>query len=247
MLPVIILAAIAGVRSAFTLSAGDAKATVYTNCLVDGTAAITLDDGPYKWIKNVSDTCTNSGANCTFFVNGYNWDCIYDTAQQDGLKYAYGKGHQIASHTWSHPDLTTLNQTAMEAEMDKVDLALQRILGVTPSCLRPPYGNYNDDVRMVAASRNKSLILWDFDSGDSTGSTPQQSEDMYDQAKASETGTLLALNHETSNTTVFEVLPYAIKVLQAYGYVLVTVAQCLGIEPYTSITEPGKPNVSWHC
>ena len=65
-----------------------------------------------------------------------------------------------------------------------------------------PYGNYNDDVRQVVADRNQSLVLWDFDSGDSTGSSAEQSEQAYDQLADEHPSNILALNHETYETTV---------------------------------------------
>ena len=34
--------------------------------------------------------------------------CIYDADEVKRVQYVYGKGHQVASHTWSHRDLTTL-------------------------------------------------------------------------------------------------------------------------------------------
>jgi peptidoglycan/xylan/chitin deacetylase (PgdA/CDA1 family) len=34
--------------------------------------------------------------------------CIYDPDEAKRVLYAYQKGHQVASHTWSHSDLTTL-------------------------------------------------------------------------------------------------------------------------------------------
>ncbi|CAK5272901.1 unnamed protein product, partial [Mycena citricolor] len=81
--------------------------------------------------------------------------------------------------------------------MWRVELALSRIIGVTPAFMRPPYGNYNDLVREAAFIRNQSLVIWDFDSGDSTGSTVTQSEAVYDQVVAAHPSNILALNHET--------------------------------------------------
>lgn len=39
------------------------------------------------------------------FVDG---GCIYNEDQAKRVKYAYDKGHQVASHTWSHAHLNTL-------------------------------------------------------------------------------------------------------------------------------------------
>ena len=41
-----------------------------------------------------------------------------------------------------------------------------------------------------------------------------------------------------------QVLPYAIQKLQAAGYQLVTVAECLGMPAYQSVVAPGTPDVS---
>ena len=35
--------------------------------------------------------------------------CIYTSDSVNRLKYAYERGHQLASHTWAHKDLTTLS------------------------------------------------------------------------------------------------------------------------------------------
>jgi len=35
--------------------------------------------------------------------------CIYNADAVDRVKYAYNQGHQVASHTWAHKDLTTLS------------------------------------------------------------------------------------------------------------------------------------------
>lgn len=85
--------------------------------------------------------------------------------------------------------------------MWRVELALTRILGVSPAFMRPPYGNYNDLVRQASSIRGQSLVLWDFDSGDSVGASVQESENNYSQVANQRPDTLLALNHETYETT----------------------------------------------
>ncbi len=52
-----------------------------------------------------------------------------------------------------------------------------------------------------------------------------------------------AYAHPTVESTVREVLPHAIDTLQAAGYRLVTVAECLGLEAYTKVGAPGTPDV----
>ncbi|KAF7374280.1 Carbohydrate esterase family 4 protein [Mycena sanguinolenta] len=226
---------------------GGPKATVYSSCKNKGDVALTFDDGPWEYLQVVSDTLVKAGAVGTFFFNGNNYDCIYNAAEQQRVKYAYNAGHMIGSHTWAHKDLTTLSWDQIHDEMWRVEQALQRIIGVTPAFMRPPYGNYNDLVRQVSYARNQSLVIWDFDDGDSTGSSVAQSEADYDKALAKHPNSMLSLNHETYKTTAYQVLPYAISKLQAGGYKMVSVATCLGLQPYQHVGKPGTPDATWKC
>jgi peptidoglycan/xylan/chitin deacetylase (PgdA/CDA1 family) len=50
-------------------------------------------------------------------------------------------GHQIAVHTWSHPMLTTLTDEEIVAELGWSKRIIKDLLGVTPTMMRPPYGD----------------------------------------------------------------------------------------------------------
>jgi len=222
-------------------------AQVVYSCTVPNTAALTFDDGPWVYLYDVSKALVAAGAKGTFFFNGNNYQCIYDDDEVKRVKYAYDNGHQLGSHTWGHLDLTTLTWDQIHDEMWRVEQALQKIVGVTPAFMRPPYGNYNDLVREASLIRGQTLAIWDFDSEDSVGATPAQSEGLYDGLVSSRPSTVLALNHETYERTAHEVLPYAIQKLQAAGYNLVTLAECLGMEPYQSVGSPVAKDDTWHC
>ncbi|KAJ6483768.1 carbohydrate esterase family 4 protein [Mycena vitilis] len=222
------------------------KAVVYSGCTVPNAVALTFDDGPYKYGPMISDLLASKSAKGTFFVNGYNYDCIYDNKVATRLQYVYNAGHQICSHTWSHPDLTNLTAFEITEELRKIDDALYTVLGINTTFLRPPYGNYNTTVRELAP--NKTFILWDFDSGDSVGKSVNQSEKLYNKTIQDNPTNILALNHETEKTTAMNLTAYAIDALQAANYSLVTVAECLGLEPYTNIGPIGIYNdTTWFC
>ncbi|KAJ6553547.1 hypothetical protein DFH09DRAFT_1166874 [Mycena vulgaris] len=113
--------------------------------------------------------------------------------------------------------------------------------------LRPPYGNYNNLARETGYTQNKKLIVWDFDSGDSVGESWQQSEVDYNAEIAKHSDTLLALNHETQVNTARILVAYVIPKFKAAGYKLVTVAECLGKEPYASVRSFGTRDQTWVC
>ncbi|TDL19373.1 carbohydrate esterase family 4 protein [Rickenella mellea] len=213
-------------------------ATIYSTCKHANTVALTFDDGPYMFESGIVDTLNNAGIKATFFVNGDNWDCIYDDPLPTYLKKAYNSGHMIGDHTWHHYDLSTLTWDQIHDEMWRVELAMMKILGASPAFMRPPYGSYNDLVRQASAVRNQSMVLWDFDSGDSTGSTVAQSEQAYTNLINQKPSTVIALNHETYQGTAQQVLPFAIQHLKAAGYKFDTIAGCLGMNPYHSFNTP---------
>jgi peptidoglycan/xylan/chitin deacetylase (PgdA/CDA1 family) len=233
--------------SAAAVGKRQALAQVVTSCVEPNTAALTFDDGPWVYLYDVSKALVAANATGTFFFNGNNYACIYDADSMKRVKYAYAKGHQIGSHTWAHLDLTTLSWDDIHDQMWKVELALNRIIGVVPAFMRPPYGNYNNLVRQASAIRGQVLALWDFDSLDSDGATPAQSEALYAQLVANHPSNVLALNHETEETTAHQVLPYAIQKLQAAGYRLVSLAECTGLPAYQSVGAPGVPDSTWTC
>jgi len=132
--------------------------------------------------------------------------------------------------------------------MWKTEEYLIRVLGVTPALLRPPFGATNDLVLSAANARNQSIILWDFDSEDTLGRSAASTKGLYDDFIAKKVSNALALNHSISNSTVHEVIPYALEKLSAAGYKFVTVSECLGIPAYQAVQAQGvKDPATWKC
>ncbi|EEB89647.1 hypothetical protein MPER_12235 [Moniliophthora perniciosa FA553] len=214
---------VALVATASTLAAPGKRqnlATVYTTCSQPNTIAFTFDDGPWIYNDEIVSFLGEQGIKATFFFNGNNWDCIYNNDAMNRVKNVYNNGHMIGSHTWSHADLTTLSWDQIHDEMWRVEQALQRIIGVTPAFMRPPYGNYNDLVRQASAVRGQSLVNWDFDSGDSVGASPEQSKSDYANLIQQHPNTVIALNHETEQSTAEDVIRTVIPELKNAGYTL---------------------------
>ncbi|KAF8202646.1 hypothetical protein K438DRAFT_1716395 [Mycena galopus ATCC 62051] len=170
---------------------------VYDACINANDIALTFDDGPYIYLRSISDQFTAAGAKATFFMNGNNWDCIYNADRISDVQYAYAAGHMIGSHTWSHGDLTTFSDAQIEDGMFRMEEAFSRILGIKPAFMRPPYGDYNDDVQSIAAGRGQSLALWDTDTGDADGNTVAESEAVYNGVASAKPKNALILEHET--------------------------------------------------
>jgi len=225
-----------------------------TNCKVSGTFAMTFDDGPYMYEETITDHFVDAKAVTTFFLNGNNWACIYDADVVAQVQYAYQNGMLIGSHTWSHADLTTLSDTAIKQQLDLVETAFKKILGVTPAFMRPPYGSYNDHVLSILHSYNYTVVDWTdaLDTEDADGATVSFSEGVFTKYIKSPGFPTpgISLDHSPYETTADQVAPFAIQKLQAAGYKLVSVAECLGLSKsawYKTVGTPGKRDSTWTC
>ncbi|TFK31594.1 hypothetical protein BDQ12DRAFT_729419 [Crucibulum laeve] len=177
-------------------------APVVASCTVPNTVALTFDDGPYQYMKNIVDLLNANNAAGTFFLNGNNYGCIYDIDNTNNISYAYNHGHQIASHTWAHRDLTLLTKDEINIEMELTEDALAKITGATPAFTRPPYGNHNNIVVEVAGSRGQSLVIWDFDTEDSEGAPVDKQKSSIDDLIARHPQSILSLEHEVYGLSI---------------------------------------------
>jgi peptidoglycan/xylan/chitin deacetylase (PgdA/CDA1 family) len=74
-----------------------AVGTVIDKCTVAGKVALTFDDGPSIYTEQLLDILKAGGQKATFFVNGQNYDNIYNYAST--IQRMVTEGHQVASHT----------------------------------------------------------------------------------------------------------------------------------------------------
>lgn len=122
-------------------------------------AAITFDDGPSsRYTPRLLDGLKARGAKATFFVLGQNAQDNLDV-----IRRAYEEGHEIASHTWSHKDLTELSDSGIQNEIRSTERVLNQVCGEGKYLLRPPYGNANSRVRALAGV---PLVYWSVDPED---------------------------------------------------------------------------------
>ncbi len=123
-------------------------------------AALTFDDGPRsEYTPQILDILYEQQVPATFFLVGENLSENKLLVQEMAAS-----GHEIGSHTFSHPDLTTLDSYAIQNEIEQTKEALKKILPeYSMKFVRPPYGRYNAEVENAI---QEPLMLWTIDSGD---------------------------------------------------------------------------------
>ncbi|KAG8909026.1 Carbohydrate esterase 4 protein [Tulasnella sp. 403] len=218
---------------------GKAKAKVYEHCVDKHAVALTFNDGPGKWTTTIVDILNEEGAKGTFFVNGNrDGNCIYSNENVHRLKKIYESGHEIASHAWEHKDLTGLSKSQIKSQLTKLDTALEKILGVKPAFVRPPFDKYNNKVLEVIGDNKQDVVIHDFEIGNDNGGTASPSD-----APTTKPVNGLVASQETDKIFVTMVLKPLIQEIKSYGYKFVTVADCLNKKPYVNKKKPEQPNV----
>ena len=105
--------------------------------------ALTFDDGPSPdTTSNLLDILYAKDVPVTFFMLGDK-----AASHPDIVARAARKGNVVASHTMSHQNLIRIPASSAQSDIDAAKSVFQSILGAAPSLTRPPYGNYNDNVR----------------------------------------------------------------------------------------------------
>lgn len=126
---------------------------------IEKLVALTFDDGPYAPVTDrILDTLEKYGAKATFFVVGNRIDNYQST-----VKRASRLGCEIASHTWSHKNLTKLTAQEISNEIGKSTIKIASVTGKPVTLVRPPEGARNDLVKQTV---KYPLIMWSVDSMD---------------------------------------------------------------------------------
>ncbi|KXN82488.1 Chitin deacetylase [Leucoagaricus sp. SymC.cos] len=217
-----------------------------------------FDDGPNCSHNAFYDYLASKNQKATMFFVGSN---VMDWPLE--AQRALADGHEICVHTWSHSPMTSLSSPSAFAEL------YYTVVGVTPTCWRPPYGDVDDRIRAIANGLGLRTILWKYDSNDwrfnAGGVTKAQIDANYQSfINQATTGTFssagaIILTHELNNFTMQESMDYydqlksvfkyivpvavALNKTQPYvekNYTLPTFEQCSG----TTTVSPGSTSVS---
>src|SRR5207237_1341345 len=105
---------------------------------VDGPyIALTFDDGPStKLTPKLLDLLAAHQIKGTFFLIGEN------AAEHPELVAREAReGHEIANHSWSHPNLAKMSDDGVRAQLRKTEDAIRSAISNRPTLMRPPYGS----------------------------------------------------------------------------------------------------------
>ena len=143
--------------------------------------ALTIDDGTdSEVVASFVQFAVDTGVRLTFFPNGSysSW-----TENAPALRPLVDSGQvALGNHTWSHPDVTSLSDGEVAAEISRNRDFLRDVFGVenTPF-FRPPFGSHDERTDRIAAELGHPTITrWN---GTFEDSGPVNGHDLVQAAK----------------------------------------------------------------
>lgn len=201
--------------------------------------AMTFDDGPHPSnTPRLLDMLKQRNIKATFYVVGSN-----AKAYPHILKRMVAEGHEVANHTWNHPDMTKLSQASVRKELNSCRDAIVAATGIQPITYRPPYGAINSSLKSwVQQEYGYPAILWSVDPMD--WKKPGASVVADRLVSGAHNGAIL-LAHDIHAPTI-DAMPSALDRLLQKGYRFVTVSQLINLEQRAAMNDaPGHaPNLA---
>jgi len=196
----------------------------FSQCHVDGPyVAMTFDDGPHATnTPRLLDMLKQRKIHATFFMVG---QCV--TEFPDIVKRIVAEGHEVANHSWSHPQLSAMSESAVRDQIQKTHDAIIAACGVPPKTMRPPYGAFTARQRAWAhAEWGYKCILWDVDPLDWKVRSAEHVKNEI--LKQTVPGSII-LAHDIHKSTI-DAMPETLDGLLAKGFKFVTVSELLAMD-----------------
>src|SRR5215831_4100018 len=197
------------------------SAITFNSVHVDGPyIAMTFDDGPSATLTpKLLDLLAAHHIKATFFVIGENV-----AEHPEIVARAAREGHEIANHSWSHPNFAKMSQESVRSQLQRTDDAIKNAIGKSPTLLRPPYGSITErEKRWIHDEFGYDIILWDVDPLDWKRPGPAVVRNRI----LKETGPgSIVLSHDIHPGTI-EAMPSTFDELEAKGFKFVTVSELI--------------------
>jgi peptidoglycan/xylan/chitin deacetylase (PgdA/CDA1 family) len=187
--------------------------------------ALTFDDGPGQFTRQIIKILERTHTPATFFVIG-RWTRAYP-----GIVGAEARdGFAIGDHTETHAYLSLLSPAAQAAQIDAGAVDIHNAGAPYPRLFRPPYGAFDHATLALLHTRRLLMVLWSVDTKDYT--RPGAERIIYTAVSGAQPGAIILMHDgggDRSQTVA--ALPRIIKRLRQRGFRLVTIPQLVADDP----------------
>lgn len=210
---------------AFSQNKTARKLPIYSVDREDKKIAISFD---CAWGNEHTETLLNVmdeyNVKCTFFCVSF-WAEKYP----DDLKEITSRGHEVGTHSKTHPKMSKLNENEITEELEYSCGAINDIIGTKPVLFRPPFGDYDDLLIETAQKLGLYTIQWDVDSLDWKDlSANDIAKRVITKTKS---GSIILCHNNGKHTA--ESLPLIFSTLKARGYEFVKISDLIYKDNYS--------------
>jgi peptidoglycan/xylan/chitin deacetylase (PgdA/CDA1 family) len=105
--------------------------------------SVTFDDGWANQYTNARPVMKSNGLIGTYYIISGELTDQPDYMSATQVKQLFADGNEIASHSVTHPDMTTLTTAKLQSEMANSQTTLQNLIGTPVTDFAYPFGAYN--------------------------------------------------------------------------------------------------------
>ncbi len=186
--------------------------------------ALTFDDGPDpEYTAQIAALLREYNAKATFFMVGSRVKAFPQVARQ-----LVSENHELANHTYSHPDVRRISNDRLQAEMEKTQEIIYASTGVRPQLFRPPGGYYSDSVVNAAKRSGFLVVMWSWHQDTRDWSDPGVKKIVNKVLNNARNGDIVLFHDYGGNRSqTVKALREILPVLQKRGYEFVTVSEMM--------------------
>ncbi len=190
----------------------------------DKKVALTFDCAwGVDYTDSLLETMEQENVKCTFFTVEF-----WAKKHPEYLKKISEKGHEIGTHSATHPYMSKLSKMAIEKELTTSKEVIEQITGKKVTVFRPPYGDYNDLLIRTSNELGLRVIQWDVDSLDWKDLSATEIKNRV--LKRVKNGSIVLFHNQGKHTS--QALPIIIKELKLKGYEFCSVGDLIYTENY---------------
>ncbi len=184
------------------------------------------------WGVDYTDKLLNvmesEGVKCTFFMVEF-----WVNKHPDYVKKIIDSGHEIGTHSATHPHMSKLEKSAIVKELSTSKSAIENITGKKVEVFRPPFGEYNDLLIDTANELDLISVQWDVDSLDWKDLSAKEIENRV--VGRVQNGSIVLFHNQGLYT--HEALPNIIRTLKEKGFEFVRIGDLVYRENYTMLPD----------
>ena len=209
-----------------------------------GQVVLTFDDGPHpKHTPPALDLLKETQTPASFFVLGNS-----AVAEPDLVKRILAEGHEVGSHTYSHPNMGEISASRAKVEINSTQLLLNGITGKNMRLYREPYMRSggpitSKEVASLMPLEKAGYIIAGMDVVPRdwiTQTADELADEIIRQVEVQGGGVVLLHDGGGDQSQTVAALPRVISELREKGYTFTTLGDLLGAPPELLMPEGNR-------